>query len=398
MTRPAPDKGSVTDHASVVEDPFATGSTYSERMRDAESRGSAGSSGTKDTLGATEEKTAAEKPKSFWAKASERPWVAHLIKAGGRFVDRLGTEFGAAITYFSFLAVVPIMMVAFSIVAFVLNGNPGVIGDLKAKANAQVPGGLLSSAIDHAVASRVSVGLIGLVVALYSGISWMANVRDAVQAQWRPTFEKTKVEKDQKFIALLGKNLLTMVGLGVALVISLVLTTVGGAGRRAILRLFGLDNIGWLVPVFSVVPFLLAMAADVLIFTWFYWMMRIPAFTPPKGAVLKGSVISAVGFEVLKVAMTFLIPKLSSSPTSAVFGTVIVLLFFFNLVAQLVLFVAAWIGTARRTDTEVDGELPEIAGGPTAPIQPGVGSPRTAGLVGVGAVMGFLAGRRRRRR
>lgn len=397
MSRPAPDHPAVTDHAPEGKDPFAIGSTYSERMRDAQSRDSAGSSGTKDPLGTAADNTAPGKPKSFWAKASERPWIAHLIKAGSRFVDRLGTQFGAAITYFSFLAVVPTMMVAFSIVAFVLNGNPGVIDQLKAKANAQVPGGLLSSAIDQAVASRVSVGLIGLVVALYSGISWMANLRDAVQAQWRPTFEKTKVEKDQKFIALLGRNLLTMVGLGVALVISLVLTTVGGAGQRAVLRLFGLDTIGWLVPVFSVVPFLLAIAADVLIFAWFYWMMRIPDFTPPKGAVLKGSVISAVGFEVLKVAMTLLIPKLSSSPTSAVFGTVIVLLFFFNLVAQLVLFVAAWIGTAPGIDTQDDGELPEIAGVPSAPVQAGVGKPRAAGLLGVGAVMGFLAGRRRRR-
>ena len=397
MSRPTADHPAATDGASAIEDPFAVGQTYRERMRDAESRPPAAATGAQGTAGPADDDSTVEKAKSFWAKASERPWVAHLIRAGSRFVDRLGTEFGAAITYFSFLAVVPIMMVAFAIAAFVLHGNPGLIDELKAKANTQVPGGLLSSAIDHAVASRTSVGLIGLVVALYSGISWMANVRDAVQAQWRPTFDKTKAEKDQKFIALLGKNMLTLIGLGVALLVSLVLTTVGGAGQRAVLRLLGLDNISWLGPVFSVVPFLLAIAADVLIFARFYWMMRIPDFTPPKGAVLKGSVISAVGLEVLKVAMTFLIPKLSGSPTSAVFGIVIVLLFFFNLVAQLVLFVAAWIGTASGTRTGDDAELPEIAGGPASLVQQEVGAPRTAGLVGVGAALGFLAGRRRPR-
>ncbi len=39
--------------------------------------------------------------------------VAHLIRATERFNDRLGNQFGAAITYFSFLSMIPIMMVSF---------------------------------------------------------------------------------------------------------------------------------------------------------------------------------------------------------------------------------------------------------------------------------------------
>lgn len=36
-------------------------------------------------------------------KIQRRPMIAHLLRATERFNDRLGNQFGAAITYFSFL-------------------------------------------------------------------------------------------------------------------------------------------------------------------------------------------------------------------------------------------------------------------------------------------------------
>ncbi|MDQ2846856.1 MAG: inner membrane protein YhjD [Actinomycetota bacterium] len=388
----------MTGVARTADDLMAAGGTYRDRMLDAEAgkpvhpaTDTAESEGGNDAAAPTGESTVG-KAKSFWAKLSARPGVAHLIRAGSRFGERLGNQFGAAITYFSFLAVVPVLMAAFGITALVLNQH--TINELRDKANQQVPGGFLSKAIDEAITHGAAVGIIGLVIAGYSGIGWMANVRDAVQSQWRPQFEKTQAEKKQKFYLRMGKDLLTLVGLGLALLVSMVLTTVGGAAQSEVLKLLGLDHIGWLRPVFSVVPFLLAIAADVIIFGWFYRMMRIPDFTPPKGAVLRGAVIAAVGFEVLKLAVTLLGSKLSHSPTAVAFGSVIVLLFFFNLVARLILFVAAWIGT---TGTQEDDDvLPEIPGASVV-AHSVVSKHRAAGLLGAGAIVGFLSGRRRRR-
>ena len=57
-----------------------------------------------------------------WLKSlKERPWIAHLLRANERFGGRMGNQFGAAITYFSVLALVPLIMVAFSITGFVLS-------------------------------------------------------------------------------------------------------------------------------------------------------------------------------------------------------------------------------------------------------------------------------------
>ena len=51
--------------------------------------------------------------KEWLARFKEKPWIAHLFRAITRFISRLGSQFGAAITYFSVLALVPLLMLAF---------------------------------------------------------------------------------------------------------------------------------------------------------------------------------------------------------------------------------------------------------------------------------------------
>ena len=53
-------------------------------------------------------------------RLEQRPWIAHIIRAVERYTSRLGSQFAAATTYFWVLALVPILMVAFSITGFVL--------------------------------------------------------------------------------------------------------------------------------------------------------------------------------------------------------------------------------------------------------------------------------------
>jgi len=54
--------------------------------------------------------------------ASKRS-VKHLMAAVTRYGDRLGSQFAGAMTYFSFLSLVPILMVGFAIGGIVLGNN-----------------------------------------------------------------------------------------------------------------------------------------------------------------------------------------------------------------------------------------------------------------------------------
>ena len=54
----------------------------------------------------------------WWKRFSRRPFVAHLLRAVDRFNVRGGVQLAAAITYFSVLSMVPILMMVFSVLGF----------------------------------------------------------------------------------------------------------------------------------------------------------------------------------------------------------------------------------------------------------------------------------------
>jgi len=234
---------------------------------------------------------------------------------------------------------------------------------------------------------------------LYAGIGWMGNLRKATRAIWRPEFEENKAEADNIVIATL-KDLGSLAGLAVAITVSLGLSTLGARfGARfqtTLLNLLGLGDQEWLTTVVAITTILIAMAADILIFLWVYTVLPGKALRSPMKARLRGSILAAIGFEVLKFALLNILPNVTErSLTAQIFGQVIGLLFFFNLVAQLVLFVAAWIATAEGGPELDDGPLEEVPEA-TVVVRKDVSPSRVAALVGVGAAVGWGAARRRR--
>ncbi len=298
-------------------------------------------------------------------------------------------------------------MVAFSIAGFVLSSRPDLLHQLQDSIANQLPGDLsktISSALTSAVNARTTVGVIGLIGALYSGIGWVGNLRAAVQAQWREDFDTDSETVQENFLLGLIRNLLRLVGLGLAIAVSLGLSAAGNALQPVVVNALGLGSVSWLQPVFVVVPILIAVAADTLIFGWLYSSLS-PVHTPlPRRALLLGSVFAAVAFEVLKQLLTALPRLYNQSATAQVFGNIIGLLFFFNLTATLVLRVAAWIATATRPDrrswveqaADADDGLPVASS--RRPPTPSYRPAAVAGLVGLGAALGWAAGRWRRPR
>ena len=280
----------------------------------------------------------------WWRRSA----VQHLIAAINRYNGRLGTQFAGSLTYFSFLALIPILMVAFAVAGFVLASRPHLLTTLADDIAAQLPAGL-STTVDQilntAVNARFTVGIFGLVIALYSGISWMGNLRAAVQAMWRPDFDSDNEVRAENLLVYYWKSLQYLVFLGVAILVSLALTAAGSFLQTVLLRWLGLDRIGWLHPVLAILPILLAIAADVLIFAWLYQVLSPRHLKPGRTALLRGAIAMSAAFELLKLAFTVVLPLLLTSTTAKLFGQVIGLLFFFNLAATIVLLIAAWIAT-----------------------------------------------------
>ncbi|WP_274852205.1 inner membrane protein YhjD, partial [Serratia marcescens] len=184
------------------------------------------------------------------------PSVAHLLRAAERFNDRLGSQFGAAITYFSFLSLIPILMVSFAAAGFVLASNPDLLARLINRIVGSISDPTLASTLKNtvntAIQQRTTVGLTGLALALYSGISWMGNLREAIRAQSRDVWERNPQDQEKIYFKY-TRDFISLTGLVVALIITLSLTSVAGSAQAAIVNALGLDGIEWLRPALTTI-------------------------------------------------------------------------------------------------------------------------------------------------
>ncbi len=317
------------------------------------------------------------------------PWLDHLFRANEAFTERYGNHYAAAITYFSVLSVFPILMVAFAVTGIVVNHDEDVIKKITDGINDSVPTALQSLVkviTEAAINSGSGLGIFGLLIALYSGVGWMSNLRDALTAQWG------QERKQLPLVSTTIKDLLSLVGLGVALVVSFALTAAGSGIGQYLLKLVGLADQGWANFLLRVGTIVLGLLANALVFLWV--IARLPRERVALRSAVKGAAFAAVGFVILQQAATLYLASVTNSPAAALFGPVLGLLVFANLVARFLLLVTAWTATARENQRTVVQPPPPVRLEQQVTVHRGLGLGAAAGAFSVGALMGWL-GRRR---
>lgn len=140
----------------------------------------------------------------------------------------------------------------------------------------------LKNTVNTAVQQRTTVGLTGLLIALYSGMSWMGNLREAIRAQSRDIWERNPTDKEKIYFKY-TRDFISLIGLVLALIITLSLTSIAGAAQATIVSALGLDGIEWLRPVLTIIALSISILANFLLFLW----ILDPAApqTPQKSAV-----------------------------------------------------------------------------------------------------------------
>jgi len=111
-----------------------------------------------------------------WAGLKERrPGLRHVVAAWKLLQDNNGSQYAAAITYFSFLALFPLLLLAVAVTGFVLHSHPAAQQSLLDHITANVPGDLgktLKGSVRTAIKSRTGVGIVGLVGVLLTAFAW----------------------------------------------------------------------------------------------------------------------------------------------------------------------------------------------------------------------------------
>lgn len=302
----------------------------------------------------------------FAALRGRQPWLDRLARAGERYVEYQGYAYAASITYFTVLSLIPLVMVLLSTAGFVLAGQPSVLAKLRLEIVVNLPpsineatNDLLSGIIDH----RLKIGVLGLVVALYSGWNWMNTLRDALTSMWQRQRPKTRI------IPTVLKDLLALLGLFGALLVSFGLTAGAGALGTLLLRLVGLSGASWVQSVLVVASVVLAVAANWVVFIWV--LAKLPREPVEAKSAVRGALAAAIAFEILKWLGNIYLQAVGRSPIGVTFGWLVGLLVFVYLVARMLLLVTAWTAVGR-----------------TAPVHRHVPSPQVGYPAGVSGAKG----------
>ena len=324
-----------------------------------------------------------------WSRLRERrPSIRHAVLAWQRMTVHNGGQFAGAITYFSFLALFPLLLLIISVAGFVLKAHPAALESLLDHITSNVPGDLgttLRDSAEAAVRSRTSFGLVGLFGLLLAGLGWIANLRAAINAIWdeRPRVRNIVMAKLADAVIL--------VGLGIALVISFALTAAGTELSGKVLHLLGWTDTGGTHSAIGLLGVVLGFAGDFLIFWWL--LVRLPLTPVPMLIAIKGALLASVGFEILKIVGTYTIASTAKSPTLGPFAGLLAVLVWIQLVARLLLFCAALTATLTLGDPPpvpvvVPVSVPVPAPVPAEPAS----SPGVVSLIGLGAAVGALVG------
>jgi membrane protein len=209
----------------------------------------------------------------------------------------------------------------------------------------------------------------------------MANLREALTQMWG----MARQESDG-FVRTKLSDLTAMVGLFLALVLTIALTVLGSSGAmKQVLEWVGLEG----VPGVSIALRVASLAVSVLITWWlFTWIIaRLPRESVSLRSALRAGLIAAVAFEIFKQVATIYLRSVVTGPAGATFGPVLGLMVFAYITARLILFATAWAATSQDNLQAAPVEPPDAAQiTPRVEYREGLGVGGALAAAAVGAV------------
>jgi membrane protein len=284
-------------------------------------------------------------------------WLDHAMRANERFNETKGNYFAAGLTYYTIFALFPLLMIGFGVGGFVLSRRPDLLTQIDDKVRATVPGNLGQQVIDlmnSAIDARASVGIIGLLTAAWAGLSFMANLREALSGMWKQRGQSLG------FVRTKLSDLAAMVTTFLAILATLVLSALANATPMTkVLAWLGIQNAPVLDAILRGVSILVSVLLSWFVFTWM--IARLPRESISFASSVQAGLIAAIGFEVFKMVASIYLKSVLRSAAGATFGPVLGLMVFVYVTARLILFATAWAATSTENLLAAPVEPPEPA-------------------------------------
>ncbi|QKJ19694.1 YihY/virulence factor BrkB family protein [Microbacterium hominis] len=279
--------------------------------------------------------------KQFIKKAIAWVLTLKLVRSFLLYIEYRGPMLADSVTYRTLFSVFAGVLLGFTIAAIWLGDNPQVIEAIVAAVDAAVPGlvgpgGVVDPEDITAPAGLTFASIASAVVLVFTAISAITALRNAMR------LIAGKLRDDLPYVWKMLRNLALAIGIALALVASAVMTVLANVGVDLVANLFGVSESGPAARTLTRwagigVVFLLDVAVIAVLF------LSLSGVKAPARALWPGALLGGAGLIVLQELSGLFVGGATSNPLLATFASLIALLLWFNLSAQVILIASAYI-------------------------------------------------------
>ncbi|GAA1468037.1 YihY/virulence factor BrkB family protein [Microbacterium thalassium] len=275
-------------------------------------------------------------------------WVLTLkiVRAFLLYTEKRGPMLSDSVTYRALFSIFAGVLLGFSFAALWLSGNPDVIEAIIEALDAVIPGlvgpgGIIDPENIGAPSGLTLTGIISGVGLILAAIGAITSLRMAMRMIASTAYD------DIAYVWKLLRNLLLAIGTALALVASAVVTYMGTYSVEFVLDWLGRPDGGVLDRVLTTgvtvgVVYALDVGAIIALF------LVLSGVKPPARALWAGALLGGLGLTVLQQLSSLFVGGATSNPLLASFASLIALLLWVNLSAQVILIASAYIVVGAR--------------------------------------------------
>jgi membrane protein len=279
-------------------------------------------------------------------------WVLRrrLVRSFLLYSERRGPQFADAVTYRTLFSVFAGVLLGFSLAALWLADNPVAWQALIDAVDAAIPGlvgpgGVIDTSLIQAPAGLTVAGIIALVGLVGAAIGAIGSLRTALRVL------AGSVTEDVAWYWVILRNLGLAIGIGAALAASAAVTYLGTFGVRTLLAWLGVPDSADVSTVLPrIVSLLVVFVLDACIVAVLFLVLS--GVKPSARSLWTGAVLGGLGLTVLQALSSLFVGGASSNPLLASFASLIALLLWFNLSAQVILIAGAVIITGAEEEKD----------------------------------------------
>ena len=267
--------------------------------------------------------------KAVWARFSR----TQFWRAWKRYGDRRGNRLAGATTFFGFLSMFPLIVLAAAITGRLL--NQGAVDDLKEALQTNLPGIGDNIDIDSLIANAGTIGLISAVSLLLTGLGWIDSLRASIRSMHELD------DQPGNAVKLKVTDLGALVGLGlIGLLATAASSILTGLADKIVdwMDIEGTWLAGWGLDLISII---VGIAAGAVLFL--YLQTALPRIILPRKVSLIAALAGGTVFYLAqKLGNIYVDIVIGNNQAYGALALPLALLVWIYLMTRAIMLIAAW--------------------------------------------------------